>query len=90
MSLPRYAAQRDSNERPIIAALKKVGAQVRQMSRPCDLLVRFRCRVYLMEVDNPDNPYRKRDDAQLEFLREWEVPLVQTADEALRAIGAIT
>lgn len=88
MSLPRYNAQRDANERPIIDALQKF-ALVEQMNRPCDLLVRFRGRVFILEVDNPATKNRKRDDAQLLFLNLWEVPIVQTPEDALRAIGAL-
>lgn len=88
MSLPRYAAQRDQNEEPIVKALLNVGAIVERMKQPVDLLVRFRAQVYVLEVDNPENKYRKRKKKQLEFIRDWDVPLVRTAEDALRAIGA--
>lgn len=89
MGLPRYAAQRDHNEPSIIQALEAAGAQVEQMKLPCDLLVRFRGRFHVLEVDNPASKYRKRKPDQLKFLQEWDVPLVQTPEQALRAIGAI-
>ena len=89
MSLYRRDARRDDNERDIIKALKRVGAQVEQMSRPCDLAVTFRSRHYLIEVDNPESKYRKRKEKQLETLERMRIPLVQTADEALRVIGAL-
>jgi hypothetical protein len=90
MGLPRYAAQRDHNEPSIIQALEKIGAQVEQMKLPCDLLVRFRGQMFVLEVDNPASKYRKRKPDQLKFLQEWGVPLVQTPEDALKAIGAMT
>lgn len=88
MSL-RRTSRRDDNEPPIIEALEAVGAKVKPLQRPCDLLVRFRGNLHLIEVNNPANKYRKRDKAQLDFLAAWDVPIVETADAALKAIGAI-
>lgn len=90
MSLPRYAAKRDDNEPDIVKALQDVGCLVYRLSRPCDLAVRFRGTIHLLEVDNPESKYRKRDESQKLFLSQWEVPLVQTINDALRAIGATT
>lgn len=88
MSIYRRAARRDANERPIIRALEAVGAKVEQLSRPCDLAVLFRARHYLIEVDNPESKYRKREPEQLETFERMCIPMVRTADEALRVIGA--
>lgn len=87
MSLHRRAAKRDANERDVIAALEAIGAQVEQKLRT-DLIVKFRGQIHLLEVDNPESKYRKRDQAQLDFLRDWQIPMVQTPEEALQAIGA--
>lgn len=84
-----HDARRDANEKTIVDDLRKVGAKVWRLSQPCDLLVRFGFRLYLIEVTNPENKYRKRKKEQLEFLQEWEVPIVRTSDEALRIIGAL-
>lgn len=89
MSIHRRAARRDENERQIIDALERVGAKVEQMSRPCDLAVTFRQHHYLIEVDNPESKYRKREQKQLETLERMRIPMVRTADEALRVIGAL-
>lgn len=89
MSLYRRAARRDQNERLIVQALEAVGAQVATMSKPCDLAVTFRDRHYLLEVDNPASKYRKREKAQLDTLERMRIPMVRTADEALRLIGAM-
>jgi hypothetical protein len=84
----RRTSRRDDNEMPIIRALEAIGAQVKPLHRPCDLLVRWRGQIHLLEIDNPASKYRQRDAKQLEFLRLWEVAMVQTPAEAFHAIGA--
>lgn len=88
MSLNRYAKRRDDNEAGIIKDLLKVGAKVEQLDKP-DLIVKFAGRVYLIEVTNPENKYRKRDKEQRDFLDTFLIPEVRTSDEALRIIGAL-
>lgn len=88
MSMPRYAQRRDANEPEILRALRAIpGVQVWKLARPCDWLIRFRGRIHLLEIDNPESKYRKRDPAQLEFLREWEVPFVRTIDDVLKILN---
>ncbi len=88
MSMPRYAQRRDANEREILRVLQDLpGFQVWRLARPCDLLTRYRGRIHLIEIDNPESKYRQRDPEQLKFLAEWEVPLVQTVDDALRILN---
>jgi hypothetical protein len=82
-----FDAKRDANEQTIVADLEKVGAKVFRLSRPCDLLVRFRFKLHLIEVTNPENKYRKRAEEQLALLKEWNVPEVRNSEEALRVIG---
>ncbi len=89
MSLYRIDARRDDNEPEIVKALRKVGAQVEQIRQPCDLAVSFRAQHYLIEVDNPQSKYRKRKEKQLATLERMRIPMVRTADEALRIIGAL-
>jgi hypothetical protein len=89
MSLNRYAVRRDENEPEIVSALEKVGAVVAKMSKPCDLLVRFRYQFFPMEVDNPKSKYRKRSKEQLQTLQRLGIPMVRTVDEALRIIGVL-
>ncbi len=89
MSIHRRAARRDENEPGIIKALEQVGAKVEQMSLPCDLAVKFRDRHYLIEVDNPASKYRKRKPKQLATFEKLAIPMVRTAEEALRLIGAL-
>lgn len=89
MSKPAFAGKRrDETERPIIEALRKVGFQVEQLDRPCDLLVRNprTGSVHVLEVDGITRN-RKRDKEQVEFLRDWQVPLVKTWEQAFKALG---
>lgn len=79
--------RRDENEPEIVDALRAVGAKVERLDRPVDLLVKFRGLVHVIEVDGITRN-RKREEKQLRFLHEWQVPLVKTPEEALRAIGA--
>jgi hypothetical protein len=88
LSLNRYSARRDANEAQIIKDLRMIGAVVEQLDKP-DLIVRFAGRIYLMEVTNPDNKYRKREKDQREFLDTFLIPEVRTSDEAFRIIGAL-
>jgi hypothetical protein len=84
----RTAARRDSAEAAIVEALERCGALVMRCSQPCDLLVQFRHRLFLLEVKTPKRSADKRQQAQRDFLREWGVPVVRTAEDALVAIGA--
>ena len=84
-----HDAKRDLNEKTIVKDLRKVGAKVHRLAKPCDLLVRFRFQIFLIEVTNPEYPNRKRDKEQLDFFEEFGVPIVSTSDEALRIIGAL-
>jgi hypothetical protein len=87
VSLNRYAKRKDENQPQIVKALRDVGAKVRIQDFP-DLAVKYRGKLHWLEVSNPQNKYRKRKAEQLEFLREWEIPIVETEMEALLAIGA--
>lgn len=88
MSRPAWCGKRrDETEADIVAALEGIGARVERLDQPCDLLVRYRGWLFLLEVDGITR-YRQRSVKQLEFLRDWQVPLVKTVEEAIRAIGA--
>jgi hypothetical protein len=82
-------AKRDANEPQIVRDLEKVGAKVFRIAQPCDLIVRFAFRLYLIDVSNPAYPNRKRDPEQVELFRQWGVVEVTCSDEALRVIGAM-
>lgn len=89
VTIKRWASKRDATEGDIVEALRDAGAQVEYLDTPCDLLVRYRGIVCVLEVDGITRN-RKRKAEQLKFLREWGVPLVKTPEQALKAIGAIT
>lgn len=95
MSLNRYAVRRDAAESAVIDALERVGAQVWPLDYPVDLLVRFRECWHLLEVKTGRGKKQtirvdKRQEAQRNFIQTTNTPIVRTAVEALRAIGAMT
>jgi len=91
------AARIDANQREIVRALRKVGASVQHLhavGQGCpDLLVGFRNVNYLMEIkDGKKSPSRRRlTDAEVQwrFLWRGQYALVESVDDALKAIGAI-
>ena len=91
MSLKRYAARRDTNEPPIIEALRGVGAGVQQLSGTPglpDLLVSFRDVNYLMEIKTEKG---KLTPDEIRWIENWKSPvyIVRTPERALEIIGAI-
>lgn len=82
LSLRRWNPKRDANEKPIVDALRGVGAHVTRVSGEGapDLLVRHRGILYAWEVKSKSG---KRTEAQEES--QW--PIVRTIEEALEAIG---
>ena len=93
----RRAAAVDANQSEIVAALRGVGASVVDLSSmgsgTPDLLAGYRGVNYLLEVkdDNKFKSQRKLTPAQSLFHACWrgQICVVETVDEALRAIGAI-
>lgn len=90
MSIFRRAKRRDETEPDIVKGLRKCGFMVRQQDFP-DLIVRRLCwpsgQAQLLEVEGITK-YRKRDEKQLEFLRDWQIPIVRSLEEALTALGS--
>jgi hypothetical protein len=89
----RHGGAPDSNQKPIVEALKKCGATVQLITRVghgCpDLLVGFRRHTFLLEVKAAEGELQ---DNQVEWHRLWRglpVSVVRTPLEALQAIGAI-
>jgi hypothetical protein len=80
--------RRDDTEPDIVEALEAVGAEVFRISQPCDLLVRYVKSTFLIEVTGITQ-YRKRDEKQAQTLKDWDIPIVKTPEEALQVIGAI-
>jgi len=83
------ARRRDSNEKAIVAALRKVGASVIRISEKGapDLLVFYRGTVFLIEVKTAKG---RATIAQGETSAVgWPVVTARTEEAALRAVGAI-
>lgn len=93
----RRAARVDANQEQIVIALRAAGASVQVISAVGlgvpDLLVGFRDRNWLVECKNPDQAPNKRrlTSDQKDWHAQWRgsVSVALSADEALRAIGAI-
>lgn len=92
----RTAARTDANQAEIVEILRWSGATVQplhQVGGGCpDLLVGFRGRNYLLEVkDGSKKPSaRYLTPAEIDWHDNWrgQVAIVNSADEALEAIGA--
>src|SRR5688572_19819446 len=92
--------RKDANQIVIEQALKRAGASLIDCTvAPTlgfDLLVAFRSKLYVVEVKDPAQPLHKRKLTEGEAARKQEleykgVPysVIETADEALRLIGAM-
>ena len=81
----RTAAKRDANERPIIEALRRIGATVYVAKEPCDLIVGHKGRTVLLEVKGPGGTLTK---AQQDFFAHFtgEAYIVQSIDQALEVL----
>jgi hypothetical protein len=86
----RRAAKRDVNEPEIIAALKAIGATVKQLNdtNAPDLAVGFRGVNYFIEVKYK---YGKLSDGQRDWHEGWngQSATVWNVEQALQVIGAI-
>lgn len=83
MSINRWSARRDAAEKPIVAALRAVGADVTLISGEGapDILVRVRgTLVAAFEI-------KTGKGRQTEAQRVTGWPIVRTPDEALKLIG---
>jgi hypothetical protein len=93
MGLARHANQRDGNEKPIVDALRRIGCTVIQLDRPCDLLVGYRGRNFLLEVKLPLGPrggtsHSQLNDDQKDFEQTWrgQFDVVRSAEEAIEVV----
>lgn len=94
----RRAAKIDGNHTQVVSALTAAGASVLSLAAigkgAPDLCIGYRGVTLLMEVKNPATARGRKgaNDAQKEFMGSWRggaVALVDGAEAALRAIGAI-
>lgn len=83
----------DANHAAVVAALRKIGCRVLDLSKVgggCpDLLVRLGFRLRLIEVKNPD-ARGKVSKGQGEFHAAWHghVSVVETPEQAIRVMTA--
>ena len=94
--MTRYANARDANEAEIVNALHGIGASVYRLDVPCDVIVGFRRRNYLLEIKLPPGPkggtaHRNLTTDQLMFQSTWrgQFAVVRSVNEAFAAIGAV-
>lgn len=82
MSIKRWDARRDGNERALVAGWRAIGAEVWQVSGKGlpDVLVRFRGRLHAFEIKTAKG---KLTEHQGDF------PVVRTMEDGLREIGAV-
>lgn len=83
MSLNRYAKKRDISEPEIVTALIGCGFSVERIDTPCDLLVGFRGRTFLVECKSGK---RKLNENQKRFVDAWrgsDVVVLRDAQEAI-------
>jgi len=87
---PKYAARRDSNEEPIVAALRQLGASVVYLNIPDapDLLAGFRGEVtWLIEVKTPTGKLRP---GQINWHENWNgtpVQIIRSVDDAINLVN---
>jgi len=88
-----YGLARDGNEQEVVTALQKLGCTVERMHRPCDLLVGYRGRNFLIEVKAPPGPRGGTSHADLtpeqkDFRDRWvgQFSVVRSVSEALEVV----
>ena len=86
----REIARTDGNQKDIYLALRKVNAEVFDLSRVgrgcTDSLVYFNGRLHLMEIKMPG---RKLNPKQIKFKARFPVTVVESEEDALRMIGLL-
>lgn len=87
MSLNRWAKRRDAAEPEVFTALRKCGFSVEPLDKPCDAVVGFRGRCWLVEVKSTEKGYGKALNAnQQKFADKWrgpEIVILRSAQDAI-------
>jgi len=88
------AARVDSNQKQIVADLRKAGYSVlhTHILKNCfDILVGARNRNYAFEIKDPNQPPSKRKltDGEKDFMQYWQgqINVVETTEEILKIIS---
>lgn len=89
MSLARFAKRKDANQRPIVEALERVGAEVWITDRPADLLIWFRQAWHVLEVKSARGRLTSLQSGEREKGLARGIKTVRTPVEALEAVGAM-
>ena len=95
MALSRHANTRDGNEKNIVDVLRQIGATVIRLDQPCDLLVGYRGKNYLIEVKLPVGPrggtsHSQLNDDQKDFEQTWhgQFDVVRSPEDAVELLTA--
>lgn len=87
MSLKRWNARRDASEKPIVAALRQVGAKVMHLDK-FDLLVLYKGQLYMLDAKKRKG---RVTDSQHELIADgWPLKFVEDADQAFAWLGVWT
>jgi RNA polymerase subunit RPABC4/transcription elongation factor Spt4 len=88
VSLNRYDAKRDANEKDIVEAFKSFGISVERLNTPLDLLLGYDKRNYLVEVKMPNKKLNKK---QVEFTENWkgQFIIIYNVDQAIKLAKSI-
>ena len=91
MSIHRYAARTDANQRQVISALEAAGAKVEVIRQPLDLLVGMNGKWLLLEVKNREARGKptKAQEAFYERFPGYPWAQVDGAEAALRCLGML-
>lgn len=86
----RYALRKDANQADVVEALRAIGASVKPLHQPLDLLVGYRGKTYLIEVKRPDKKgwRSEKTKEQINFIATWrgQYAIVYTAAEAIEVV----
>lgn len=87
MSIPRFAKKRDGVEKEVFEALRDCGFSVEPLDTPCDALVGFRRRTFLVEVKTGAKGYGKSlNENQKRFSETWrgsEIVILRSSQDAI-------
>jgi hypothetical protein len=91
MTLNRYACKTDSSQEEIVNTLRRHGVHVSIIKKPVDLLTKWAGLWLPLEVKPADwnGKWSKKQKDQERYVRENNVAVVKTPEEALRAVGLI-
>lgn len=84
----KRALKRDANEPEIFSALRAMGATVFALHTPCDAIVGYRGRSYLVEVKTSKG---KNTAHQIKFREEWrgQYQILRSVEQAVKWLNAV-